>query len=655
MAQNGGKIIFDVIDRPPTINNSNENQDEHQGPIEEIYFENVTFSYPSRPDVEVLKNVSFKVKAGETVALIGSSGSGKSTIVQLVQRFYDVMNGKVLVSGNDIKKYKPSSIRSEISIVGQEPVLFDGSIKDNILLGRVSNGDDFENMRDVVEAAKRANAEEFIDELPQKYETVLGSCTQLSGGQKQRIAIARALIKPSSVLLLDEATSALDAESEDIVQATIDKELGRRKRITLIVAHRLATIKNVTRILAFQNGSIVEEGNHQELMSRKGVYFKLYQSQNGFEGGENLSNNESIDETRSSKRSYGHVTSFKPKRQSVDLLKKPKRRLSNSSPAAEKTFSIIRRLFEFCSINNVYLVGGCFCSIIHGLWIPMYATLIGQFAQAIKSTDTLPEEAIEISLTFFISGLIFAFSSFGSGLFFGAFSSNLVHDLRSSLFVSMIHQPIAWFEKKENNVGSLTCKIISDVDSIGKYIKENIPMMVSSLSMVITCLVIAFSNSWFLTLSLLAMFPSLFIAPVFGVSDDHGSADRGSEDNDDNGNKLKDGKNLVQFTIQVVDSIKTITSLNQQEYFLSRYDEGMIEERKTMKRSILKRAILIAWSKTSPCFINSILFFLTSYWISAGDLQYTQYVKISEGLMYAYLVLAEEMVHALGMLIVMIQ
>ena len=240
------------------------------GPIK---FENVSFSFPTRPDVSALNKVSFIINPGETVALVGPSGAGKSTIIQMLQRFFDPQFGKISFGDVDLSEMDRSAFRKFMSIVPQDPVIFASSAYDNILFGRPGA-----ERSEVVQAAKSAAAHDFISELPNGYESFVGERgVMLSGGQKQRIAIARAILRDAPVLLLDEATSALDSESEALVQNAF--ESLSKDRTTLVVAHRLATVKNSDRILVMEQGQIITQGTHSELISQGGLYSRLAQLQ----------------------------------------------------------------------------------------------------------------------------------------------------------------------------------------------------------------------------------------------------------------------------------------------------------------------------------------------------------------------------------------
>lgn len=235
-----------------------------------VTFNDVHFSYPSRKEIEVLKGISFECRSGETTALVGSSGAGKSTISSLLLKFYTIDSGEIKFDGIDISTIKNENLRSQIAVVPQEVILFGGTIKENIAYGNLDATDE-----EIMEAAKKANAFDFIENFPDKMETLVGDRgIQLSGGQKQRVAIARAVLKNPKILILDEATSALDTESEKLVQDALDKLM--ENRTSFVIAHRLSTIKKADNILVLENGKIVQQGKHNELIAdNNGVYFKL--------------------------------------------------------------------------------------------------------------------------------------------------------------------------------------------------------------------------------------------------------------------------------------------------------------------------------------------------------------------------------------------
>nr|CAI99870.2 putative ATP-binding cassette, sub-family B, member 10 [Brachidontes pharaonis] len=258
--------IFGLLERKPEVPNENGLiPAELTGRVE---FKNVTFTYPSRPETEVLKNITFTVEPGEMVALVGPSGGGKSTIVNLIERFYDPNGGTIYLDDYDLKELDPQWFRKKISMVSQEPTLFACSIKENIAFGINAE------LSEIEDVCKQANAHDFIQTFEERYDTLVGERgVRLSGGQKQRIAIARALIMNPKLLLLDEATSALDAESEHLVQEAIDRAM--KSRTVIVIAHRLSTVRNASKVIVIDKGTIAESGTHDELIAKDGVYKKL--------------------------------------------------------------------------------------------------------------------------------------------------------------------------------------------------------------------------------------------------------------------------------------------------------------------------------------------------------------------------------------------
>ena len=269
LAAGAAERISELLDEKPIITAPPVPQPLPEPPQGRLALEHVTFAYPTRPEQDALIDVSFSVKTGETVAIVGPSGAGKTTIFALAQRFFDPQKGQVTVDGVDVRKAVPQEVRERIAVVPQETVIFSGSVMDNIRFGKPEASHE-----DVLEAARAARVDEFAERLPKGYDTEVGERgVTLSGGQRQRIAIARAILRDAPILLLDEATSALDAESEAFIQQAIEKLTANRT--TLVIAHRLATVRNADRILVLDGGELVAEGTHAELINTSPLYARL--------------------------------------------------------------------------------------------------------------------------------------------------------------------------------------------------------------------------------------------------------------------------------------------------------------------------------------------------------------------------------------------
>ena len=268
------KDVFEILDRVSDIDVTKGLGEQREQCIGTVTGKEITFEYPTRPDTKVLQGLNLEAMSGKTVALVGQSGCGKSTMMGLLLRWYDITGGELNFDDLSVKKWNLTTMRSFMAIVGQEPVLFNTSVRDNIAFGSLSPATD----EAIFAAAKLANIHDFVMSLPDKYDTLVGEKGgSMSGGQKQRIAIARALIRNPKLLLLDEATSALDSESEVVVQQALDA--AAKGRTTLVIAHRLSTIQNADLILVVEKGVVVESGNHFELIERKGSYYNLVNQQ----------------------------------------------------------------------------------------------------------------------------------------------------------------------------------------------------------------------------------------------------------------------------------------------------------------------------------------------------------------------------------------
>ncbi|XP_024941153.1 multidrug resistance protein 2 [Cephus cinctus] len=386
--------VINLLNRFPSVMDPVDPKDEKWKPDGSVNYKEIKFEYPTRPGIGVYNSLNLEINPGQTVALIGPSGCGKSTLIQLLQRFYDPLSGSVLLDGHDLRELNIAWFRSYVGVVGQEPVLFDTTIAENIRYGNLGA-----TTEEIVTAAKEANAHDFIMKLPFKYETMVGEKgAQLSGGQKQRIAIARALVRKPKILLLDEATSALDTRSEAKVQEALDK--ASKGRTTIIVAHRLSTIRAADQIIVLSDGKVVEQGTHDQLMMNRSHYHSLVMTQIVNLGDDNstptpqIHKNEEVDEDE----------------KEIVILSEDQKEVDASKNQTVSIYDIIR----LNSPEWPFIAFACITSIIVGASTPLFAVLFGDILGVLSQTDTdaIRRETNKYCLYFFLGGIIMGTSTF---------------------------------------------------------------------------------------------------------------------------------------------------------------------------------------------------------------------------------------------------
>uniref|UniRef100_A0A8C4ILY0 ATP-binding cassette, sub-family B (MDR/TAP), member 11a n=1 Tax=Dicentrarchus labrax TaxID=13489 RepID=A0A8C4ILY0_DICLA len=578
------KIIFDTIDREPEIDCFSEKGrklDKVKGDIE---FHNVTFFYPSRPEVKILNDLSMQIKAGETTAFVGPSGSGKSTTIQLIQRFYDPKGGMVTLDGHDIRTLNIQWLRSLIGIVEQEPVLFATTIAENIRFGRPGV-----TMEDIIQAAKEANAYNFIMDLPQKFDTMVGEGGgQMSGGQKQRIAIARALIRNPRILLLDMATSALDNESEAVVQEALDKV--RMGRTTISIAHRLSTIRNADVIIGFDHGQAVEKGTHSELIERQGVYFTLVTLQN--EGPSNTTNDFVL-----KARSFSRGSSGSRRRYNEHVTPAP-----------------VARILKYNQSEWPYMLVGSLGAALNGSVNPIYAVLFSQILGtfAIPDLNEQREQINGICVLFCIVAVISFFSQFLQGFAFAKSGELLTRRLRKVGFQAMLRQEIGWFDDPRNSPGALTTRLATDASMVKGATGSQIGMIVSSLTNIGASFIIAFYFSWKLTLVIMCFLPLIGLSGVFQAK-----MLTGFENEDKKAMEV-----AGQVSSEALANIRTIAGLAKESSFVESYEQKLELPYKSGK----KRAKIYGL-----CFGFAQCVIFMAY---AASFRYGGHLVSSEGLSY---------------------
>uniref|UniRef100_A0A672YEJ7 ATP-binding cassette, sub-family B (MDR/TAP), member 11a n=1 Tax=Sphaeramia orbicularis TaxID=375764 RepID=A0A672YEJ7_9TELE len=621
------KTIFDTIDREPEIDCFSDDGyklDRVKGDIE---FRDVTFHYPSRPEVKILNNINVQIKAGETTAFVGPSGSGKSTTVQLIQRFYDPKEGMVTLDGHDIRSLNIQWLRSLIGVVEQEPVLFATTIAENIRYGRPGV-----TMEDIIKATKEANAYNFIMDLPQKFDTMVGEGGgQMSGGQKQRIAIARALIRNPRILLLDMATSALDNESEAIVQEALDKV--RMGRTTISIAHRLSTIRNADVIVGFEHGQAVERGTHSELLERQGVYFTLVTLQNqGPSGDKSNPVSDGTEEDFDGKvRSFSRGSCRSSKRSSIRL-----RSASNLShdfipDAVSGSFKIISqehdedsdeheesapvaRILKYNQPEWPYMLLGSLGAAVNGSVIPIYAILFSQILGtfAIRDVNEQKEQINGICVLFCIVGVMSFFSQFLQGLAFAKSGELLTRRLRKVGFQAMLRQEIGWFDDPKNSPGALTTRLATDASMVQGATGSQIGMIVNSLTNIGVSFIIAFYFSWKLTLVIMCFLPFIGLSGVFQAKMLTGFA------NED----TKSMEAAGRVSSEALSNIRTIAGLAKEKTFVESYEQKLELPYKSAKKRANIYGLCFGFAQSVIFLANAASFRYGGYLVSTEGLPY---------------------------------
>ncbi|XP_011096469.1 ABC transporter B family member 9-like [Sesamum indicum] len=540
----------------------------------EIEFQDIYFRYPSRPNVQIFSGLSLHVQKGKTLALVGQSGSGKSTVISLLERFYDPDAGRVMIDGIDLNKYQLRWIRGKMGLVSQEPVLFSTTVKENILYGKPDATDE-----EIKSAVELANCAEFIDKLCNGLDTLVGeNGTQLSGGQKQRIAIARAILKNPRILLLDEATSALDAASERNVQLALEKVMP--DRTTIVVAHRLSTIKNAHLIAVLRAGRLVEHGTHKDLIqNHDGAYHQLLCMQEGVgQTGKNSGNNAAkIDpsiKTGDSVMSSGRTLSgrFSSSRKSLsnqlssvfifrDETTAKENVVERSQTDVKNNRNLsIKRLARINKPELPALIIGSIAAGVHGVAFPVFGLLIATaFGIFFETPKELEADSRFWALMFVVVGAVVVIAAPVQNYMFGVAGGKLVQRIRSSLFENVVHQEISWFDNPANSSGAVGSRLSSDASTLRNLVGDTLALAMQNIATTVAGLLIAFMTNWKLALTIVVVVPLMLIEGYFRM-------------------KLsKDGTNKVifeeasQVANDAVRGIRTIASLSAEHKVMEMY------------------------------------------------------------------------------------
>lgn len=607
-ATGSAKTVFEIVERVPGIDAySTKGLVPTQEVKGRIDVKNVSFKYPCRPDVKVLRDLNINIEQGKRIAIVGSSGSGKSTIIGLLLRFYDPTEGQILLDGISLKDLNLKWLRNQIGVVAQEPVLFSASIAENIRYGRPDVSED-----DMVEAARMANAHFFISKLPDGYDTLVGDRgSQLSGGQKQRIAIARALARNPKILLLDEATSALDAHSEGLVQEALDKAMSGRT--TIIIAHRLSTIRNADIIYVMKNGSVVEYGKHQELMDKGMLYYNLVMTQTTEKHDDSFKSGFKSEEKKDGDKQ-------KP---SVEYLRK----FSTASSVDSYCMSDIDdvyinntdelphvgmwQMIKFNSKEWFTLSMGIIACAIYGSVVPSFSILYTQmFVTFTLPGDQMVSSSKFWSLMLLILAVVCGGSLFSQTICLTSAAEKLIMRMRSKAFNNILRQSISWFDLESSTSGYLITRLARDAPLVKSAAGLRMGHVVSACVTMFSGFLIAAIFGWKLTLLLLFAVP--FIA---GAAYQQNMILKKNQTRD---YRLMDIAGRI--ATECVQNVRTVQALGNEHLFVNQYLDHLEEPFKATKKQTLYFALMFSVSQAVIYVMYAVAFRYGSYLIEIGDM-----------------------------------
>ncbi|GLA13616.1 GTPase-activating protein [Aspergillus niger] len=631
--------LYSTIDRPSPLDASSD-QGLKLGHIKgNIVLQNIRHVYPSRPEVIVANDLSVYIPAGKTTAFVGPSGSGKSTVIGLIERFYNPVAGRITLDGHDLQNLNLRWLRQQVSLVSQEPRLFSTTIYENIKFGLI--GSDFENETEaqitkrIHDAARMANAHDFIMALPSRYDTNIGPFS-LSGGQKQRIAIARAVVKDPRLLLLDEATSALDAKSEEIVQSALDK--ATKGRTTIVIAHRLSTIKDAHNIIVLVNGHIVEQGPHAELMDRRGVYCDMVEAQQIKQ--RDKKRHESMTfffdddyatypmEDQDALSDDGSEVGLK----SGSKHRRRRTRMSMFIPPlptkVKQTFSLWS-LFKFLASFNrpewpIMSLGLC-ASIVAGGIQPSQAVL---FAKAVSTLSLPPFEYHKLrhdanfwSLMFLMMGMITLCIYSLQGTLFAYSSERMIYRARSQAFRVMLNKDISFFDREENTTGALTSTLGAETKQLAGISGVTLGTILIVSVNLAASLVVALAMGWKLALVCISAVPVLLACGFIRVW---------MLDKIQRRAKTAYQKSASS-ACEAASAIRTVASLTMEPEVLQSYESQLHNQLRSDIFPIIKSSALYASSQALPFLCMALGFWYGGTLLGKGDYSLFQfYVCFSE-------------------------
>ena len=628
--------IFNTIDRVSPLDPKSDKGERLERVDGNIELKNIRHIYPSRAEVVVMEDVNIHVPAGKTTALVGASGSGKSTIIGLVERFYDPVGGQVLLDGHDVQGLNLRWLRQQISLVSQEPTLFGTTIRGNIAHGLIGtkseNAGESEKQALIEKAARMANAHEFITGLPEGYETNVGERGfLLSGGQKQRIAIARAIVSDPKILLLDEATSALDTKSEGVVQAALD--VAAQGRTTIVIAHRLSTIKTADNIVVMSRGRVVEQGTHDELLEKEGAYYNLVEAQKitakrkeavAVENERHDEVEEQLNRTVTQK-SLKTMASFQkdPDDEKVKNFNRTTSTQSVSSaalkgrtPEGERKYglwTLIKLIGSFNKNEKGLMAIGLFFSIICGGGNPTQAVF---FAKSINTLALPPQfygqlqsDASFWSLMFLMLAFVQLFAFCSHGVAFAYCAERLIFRVRDQAFRTMLRQDITFFDREENSAGALTSFLSTESTQMAGLSGTTLGTILTVCTTLISALTLSIAIGWKLGLVCTATIPIVLACGFFRFWILARFESRSK----------KAYETSASYACEATSAIRTVASLTREDDVWEHYHQMLVAQSKTSLISIAKSSLLYAMSQSATFLAMALGFWYGGTLIGRGE------------------------------------
>ncbi|KAL2017679.1 hypothetical protein VTK56DRAFT_1839 [Thermocarpiscus australiensis] len=610
--------IYSTIDRKSPIDPSSEEGGKLENVVGTIRLERIKHVYPSRPEVVVMDDVSLTIPAGKTTALVGASGSGKSTIIGLVERFYSPIEGTVYLDDVDISTLNVRWLRQQIALVSQEPTLFSTTIYENIrhgLIGTRWENESPEKQQELIyEAAKKANAHDFVTSLPEGYQTNVGERGfLLSGGQKQRIAIARAIVSDPKILLLDEATSALDTKSEGVVQKAL--ETASAGRTTITIAHRLSTIKDAHNIVVMSQGRIVEQGTHDELLEKRGAYYKLVTAQAiaavnelSAEEAEAIGQEEEQAlirkaSTRNKQETEGTTTEDPDDDIAARLNRSQTQRSASSMALARRKpqpqakyslWTLIKLIASFNKEEWKLMLIGLFFSAICGGGNPTQAVFFAKLISVLSvpvTPETIPTIRSNASfwcLMFLMLAIVMFIAFSTQGVIFAKCSERLIHRVRDRSFRSMLRQDVEYFDLEEHSAGALTSFLSTETTHVAGISGSTLGTLIMVLTTLIAACTVALAIGWKLALVCIATMPIVVGCGFFRFWMLAHFQRRAK--------KAYSGS--ASYASEAITAIRTVASLTREEDVLRQYRESLVIQQRASLISVVKSSLLYAASQS---------------------------------------------------------